>query len=101
MHLLKTLLFLTLSSVCLTACDLMGVAHRPPTVLTQIQVEPQPVLEASLTCPPKPAPPPKPTAGNTMSKPAASFLADRLAWGEDCEAKLAEAREQLRGPQQP
>jgi len=53
-------------------------------------------MEENLKCPPKPAPPPKPAAGNTPSGAAASFFAEHFTWSDTCEAKNGEVLELLR-----
>ena len=74
----------------LTACN-PPWATRPPTVLTQIQVERQPVNLSDLHCPERPRPPESGT-----QRDVAIFLLELAAWMETCQAKLAEVRELLR-----
>lgn len=89
---LMTALLLVFLSSCLTAC----VHDTPkPQVITKIQIE-RPKLPANkLYCRTRPEPPAKPESGRTMSKAAAWYFALLEAWGEDCEAKLAEVRDVL------
>ena len=80
----------SLTTFALTACN-PPWATRPPTVLTQIQVERQPINQADLVCPPRPLPP----EGGTQQD-VATYFRELIAWGETCQAKLAEVSEMLR-----
>lgn len=85
----------------LTAC---APTLQPPTVLTRIQVERLQVPETKLRCQTRPEPPAEksfigPTGIETKplkQSHVAWYLAELHAWGEGCEAKLAEVRELLR-----
>jgi len=91
MHrLLMTVPLLLFCATLLTACS-PPWATRPPTVLTQIQVERQPVNLSDLHCPERPRPP---EAGT--QRDVAIYLLELAAWMETCQAKLAEVRELLR-----
>lgn len=92
---LTTALSLLCCAILLTACDLMGMAHRPPTVLTQIKVERQQVNLADLHCPPRPLPP---EAGT--QRDVSAYLEQVVAWMDTCQAKLAEVSEILRPSQE-
>ena len=93
---LTTAPWLLFCLVSLTGCAWFNPqATRPPTVLTKIQVE-SPPISSSLSCPPRPTPPAPETA---TQRDVAAYLRELAAWGEDCEAKLAEVREALRGTQ--
>ena len=88
---LMTALWLPFCATLLTGCDLMGMAHRPPTVLTQIQVERQPVNLANFQCPEMPRPP---KAGTQLD--VALFIVDQDAWMHACLAEVEEMKESLR-----
>ena len=79
----------------LTGCEWAGMATRPPTVLTQIQVERPQVNLADLHCPQRP-PPPK----SGTQRDVAIYLLEVAAWMDTCQAKLAEMREILRPSQE-
>lgn len=68
-----------------------GQATRPPTVLTQVELAPRPVL-TNLSCPERPSP-----QAVDMQRDAATYVRELVAWGEQCKAKLAEVNEALRG----
>ena len=95
MRQLQTMAPLLLSlGVSLTACEMMGLATRPPTVITKIQLERSPI-SVRLACPPRPLPP---QAETVTQRDVAAYLSEVIAWGEQCQAKLAELREALTPP---
>ena len=104
-HLKTSLCLLTLSTF-LTSCGvLFPEVDRPPVVLTKVETSSQPIL-FDATCPPKPAPPPKPQGHNTLSKDAAEYFAALDGWGMACrdlndaiEAILRPSKEALRPSQ--
>lgn len=83
----------SLTTSALTACDLMGVATRPPTPLTKIQLVPTTVPVETLTCSDPPA---VPAPGATQAD-VAVYVREVTAWGEECKSKLASVSEMLRG----
>ena len=83
--------FLLFCATLLTGCDLMGMAHRPPTVLTQIKVERQPVNLSEFQCPEMPRPPKAVTQLDV-----AIFIVDQDAWMHACAAEVEEMKEALR-----
>lgn len=97
---LMTVLSLLSFAMLLTGCDLMGMAHRPPTVLaptvvTKIKVERPAISLADMDCPMLPRPP----EGGTQLD-VAIFIVERDAWAQACKAKLADVREILRPGQE-
>ena len=86
----------SLTTFALTACDLMGLATRPPTPLTRIQVERPQLRAESLTCSNRP---PTPDEGATQAD-VAVYVREVTAWGDNCQAKLADVRELLRPTQE-
>jgi hypothetical protein len=74
----------------------MGVAHRPPTPLTKIQLVPTTVRVETLNCNTRPHPP---DIGATQAD-VAVYVREVTAWGDECEAKLADVRELLRPSQE-
>ena len=88
---LRTALLLLSCVVSLTACGWMGVATREPTVLTKPILLDQP-LSALPTCPPRPLPP----GPDATQRDVAAYVRELSAWGEACEAKVAEVAQLLR-----
>ena len=86
----------SLTTFALTACDLMGVATRPPTPLTKIQLVPTTVPVETLTCSDPPA---VPAPGATQAD-VAVYVREVTAWGEECKSKLADVSEMLRPSQE-
>lgn len=86
----------SLTTFALTACDLMGMAHRPPTPLTKIQVERMTAPVETLTCSKRPT---APAEGATQAD-VAVYVREVTSWGDECEAKLADVRELLRPSQE-
>ena len=96
MRQLQTMAPLLLSlAASLTACEMMGLVTRPPTVITKIQLERSPI-SAHLACPPRPLPP---QAETVTQRDVAAYLSEVIAWGEQCQAKLAEMDEVLKAAQ--
>ena len=86
----------SLMTFALTACDLMGMAHRPPTPLTKLQLVPTTVQAETLSCDKRPTPP---DIGATQAD-VAVYVREVTSWGDECEAKLADVREILRPSQE-
>ena len=66
---------------------------RPPTPLTKLQLVPTTVQVETLTCSKRPQ---APDVGATQAD-VAVYVREVTAWGDECEAKLADVREILRG----
>ena len=82
----------SLTTFALAGCDLLGIATRPPTLLTRVLMVQPEIDPESLSCPQRPQPP---DAGGTQAD-VAVYLREAIAWGDSCEAKLADLREILR-----
>lgn len=93
-HSLTMVLLLLSLGASLTSCEMMGMASRPPTVITKIQLERSPISSLQ-ACPERPQPPP----ANATQRDVAAYLRELIAWGEDCQARLAEVAEALKGAQ--
>lgn len=87
----------SLTTFALTACDPWAeIATRSPTLLTRIQVERPEIKAENLQCNRRPQPP---DIGGTQAD-VAVYVREVTAWGDECEAKLADVRELLRPTQE-
>jgi hypothetical protein len=62
-------------------------------VLVKTEVQRTPIL-SPLSCPPRPSPP---APEKATQRDVAAYLRELAAWGDTCEARLAEVGEALRG----
>ena len=86
----------SLMTFALTACDMLPTrATLPPTQLVKVQKVTPEITGTNLLCPLRPLPPEEGTQADV-----AIYVREVVAWGDECESKLADIREILRPAQE-
>ena len=86
----------SLMTFALTACDRFpSLATQPPTQLVKVQLKRPEITGTNLLCSLRPLPPEEGTQADV-----AAYVREVVAWGDECESKLADIREILRPAQE-